>query len=259
MDVSRVLGMVHPFFEDRGDRYALVGGLTLLAYGAPRATFDVDLLTMAASREALVAFLEGRGFVTLSLTPGFSNHQHPEPALGRLDVIYVSGATADAVLSGSARRSIAPGVEAPVPRAEHLVAMKAQAFAKDATRYSDLADLQFLLSLPGLDLQEARGYFEWAGIGEYFDEAEPAMRALTFDLGLNEEDVRALRAARTARRALDRSAALKLMADASPIVDAAVRRRPLFSGAPFTLPSGDVASDQAAAGSASVRPPPEKR
>lgn len=169
MDVSRVLGMVRPFFEGRGEPYALAGGLALLAYGAARATFDVDLLAQARTRDALVAFLEGRAFVTLNLTPGFSNHQHPEAALGRLDVIYVSGATAEAVFSGCTTRSLAPGVEAPVPRAEHLVAMKAQAFAKDSTRYSDLADLQFLLSLPGLDLEEARGYFESAGIDAYFE------------------------------------------------------------------------------------------
>jgi len=36
-------GLVRPFFESRKEPYALVGGLALLAYGAPRATFDVDL------------------------------------------------------------------------------------------------------------------------------------------------------------------------------------------------------------------------
>jgi hypothetical protein len=169
MDVSRVLGIVRPFFESRREPFALAGGLALLAHGAPRATFDVDLLAQVGIRDALVAFLEQRGFATLSLTPGFSNHQHEDAALGRLDVIYVSGATAEAVFSGCATRSIAPGVEAPVPRPEHLVAMKVQAFAKDSTRYSDLADLQFLLSLPGLDLMEARSYFESAGIGAYFE------------------------------------------------------------------------------------------
>lgn len=62
------------------------------------------------------------------------------------------------------------------------------------------------------------------------------MRATPFDLGLREEDERALRAARlVSRLEVDREAALKLMADASPIVDAAVRRRPLLRGAPFTL------------------------
>ena len=84
-------------------------------------------------------------------------------------MIYVSGTTADAVFAGCSRKSIAAAVTAPVPRAEHLVAMKAQAFASDRTRYSDLADLQFLLALPGLDREESRGYFESAGLADYFD------------------------------------------------------------------------------------------
>jgi hypothetical protein len=83
--------------------------------------------------------------------------------------MYVSGTTADTVFAGCVQMAITAAVQAPVPRPEHLVAMKAQAFAKDSTRYSDLADLQFLLALPGLDLVEARGYFESAGLAEYFD------------------------------------------------------------------------------------------
>jgi hypothetical protein len=62
------------------------------------------------------------------------------------------------------------------------------------------------------------------------------MRAALFDLGLGAEDERAIREARRGRFVLDREAALKLMTDASPLVDAAVRRRPVLSGAPFTLP-----------------------
>jgi hypothetical protein len=57
-----------------------------------------------------------------------------------------------------------------------------------------------------------------------------------FDLGLSEEDERAMREARLGRFVVDREAALRLIADAGAIVDAAVRRRPLFWGAPFTLP-----------------------
>jgi hypothetical protein len=60
--------------------------------------------------------------------------------------------------------------------------------------------------------------------------------ARPFDLGLREEDVRALREARRARLVVDRESALRLIADASALVDAAVRRRPLPSGPPFTLP-----------------------
>jgi hypothetical protein len=86
-----------------------------------------------------------------------------------VDVIYVSGATADAVFAGCSLKSIGPTLEAPVPRAEHLVAMKTQAFAKDQSRYSDLADLQYLLKLAGLDLAETRGYFEAAGLQDYYE------------------------------------------------------------------------------------------
>jgi hypothetical protein len=62
------------------------------------------------------------------------------------------------------------------------------------------------------------------------------MTARRFDLGLTEEDERALREARRRRPEIDRELALKLIAEWGPLVDAAVRRRPLLRGAPFTLP-----------------------
>jgi len=62
------------------------------------------------------------------------------------------------------------------------------------------------------------------------------MSVESFDLGLTDEDRRAMREARFAPFAVDREAALRLILDAGPLVDAAVRRRPLFSGAPFVLP-----------------------
>jgi len=173
MDVARVLEIVRPFFEARREPYALVGGLALLAYGAPRATFDVDLLALRSTRDELVRFLEAKGFVTLSVQPGFSSHQHGDAALGRVDLIYVSGSTADAVFAGCARKAIGAALDVPVPRPEHLVAMKVQAFAKDQTRYSDLADLQYLLALPGLDRDEVRGYFEAAGLADYLERLRP--------------------------------------------------------------------------------------
>ncbi len=57
-----------------------------------------------------------------------------------------------------------------------------------------------------------------------------------FELGLSEEDLRSMREARRARPLLDLEAALRWIADATPLVDAAVRRRPLLSGEPFRLP-----------------------
>ena len=58
----------------------------------------------------------------------------------------------------------------------------------------------------------------------------------SFDLGLTADDEAALREARRRPLVVDRDAVLRLLAEASRRVDAAVRRRPVFLGAPFTLP-----------------------
>jgi hypothetical protein len=62
------------------------------------------------------------------------------------------------------------------------------------------------------------------------------MSAGLFDLGLGADDEAALREARRRPLVVDRDAVLRLIAEASGRVDAAVRRRPVFEGAPFTLP-----------------------
>jgi hypothetical protein len=62
------------------------------------------------------------------------------------------------------------------------------------------------------------------------------MSAPLFDLGLTANDEAALREARHRPLVVDRDAALRLIAEASARVDAAVRQRPVLQGAPFTLP-----------------------
>jgi hypothetical protein len=62
------------------------------------------------------------------------------------------------------------------------------------------------------------------------------MKPAPFDLGLCAADLDALREASRSGFPLDREAAFRLVAQASARVDAAVRRRALFSGAPFELP-----------------------
>ena len=54
--------------------------------------------------------------------------------------------------------------------------MKVQAIRNDpARRFKDLADIQFLLGLPGVDEAEIRGYFESQGLLKEFDELKRAM------------------------------------------------------------------------------------
>jgi hypothetical protein len=150
--------------------HAVVGALGLHAYGHSRATFDLDVVTIRAAQASLVTSLEELGYETLHVSPGYSNHQHPDPDWGGLDVIYVDDETAGLLFPRCSRRLRLGRREAPVPRAEHLVAMKVRAMRNDPSRLvQDLADVQHLLRLPETDRAEVRGYFEKAGMLDWYD------------------------------------------------------------------------------------------
>jgi hypothetical protein len=119
-----------------------------------------------------VAFLESVGYETLHRSAGYSNHVHPLADLGRVDFIYVSGETARLLLSAGTTLRLGEH-RVPVPRAEHLAAMKVHAMKNDPSRtLQEMADIQFLLRLPGVDIEEIRGYFERSGLLERYHEIE---------------------------------------------------------------------------------------
>jgi len=125
---------------------------------------------VSAAQAPLVASLEALGYETLYVSAGYSNHQHPDADWGGVDVIYLDEETASRFFPGCSRRLRLGGREAPVPRAEHLVAMKVQAMRNDPTRLvQDLADVQQLMRLAGTDRAEVRGYFERAGMLEWYE------------------------------------------------------------------------------------------
>ena len=171
MDFAQVLETLTGFFEREGIRYAVVGAFGLQAYGLGRATIDVDLAVDAEAQRRVLAFLESLGYETLHVSTGYSNHLHPMPAMGRVDLVYVSGDTGR-LLFGQCVPALELGERRlPVPRPEHLAAMKVQAMKNDPGRtLQDMADIQFLLRLPGVDEDEIRGYFERAGLLERYRE-----------------------------------------------------------------------------------------
>lgn len=170
MDFQRALAAVGGFLEREGAPYAVVGGLALAAFGIARPTFDLDLVTSGAIQPRLLTFLSSLGYETLHASAGYSNHAHTQKLLPRLDVVYVRGETEEKLFAQVEVKTVLPGFSAPVPRPEHLAAMKVQAIKNDPERrLQDLADIQSLLRLPGVDRAEVRGYFERHGLGEDFD------------------------------------------------------------------------------------------
>ena len=155
MDFGAVLRMVSAFLDSKGYRFALIGGVALAAYGLARTTLDLDLLVESRGQEDLIAFLEANGFATLHRSTGYSNHLHPDPARGRLDCVYIGGSTGEEVFAACRIARAPGGLELPLPKPEHLAALKVVAMKNDPGRaFQEMADIRFLLQLPQVDRLE---------------------------------------------------------------------------------------------------------
>lgn len=176
MDFATELDEVRTFVADRGFRLAVIGGVALAAYGHPRLTLDLDVVTESAAQDALVARMEEAGFVTLHRSTGYSNHRHPDPRRGRVDVMYVRDDTAERVFESARVLSGPAGRPILVPKPEHLIAMKVRAMLDAPERmWQDLVDIGFLLRIDGVNIEEARGYFVRAGLEEKWHELARAL------------------------------------------------------------------------------------
>ncbi|MBX5483714.1 MAG: nucleotidyl transferase AbiEii/AbiGii toxin family protein [Myxococcaceae bacterium] len=171
MDVVRLIQLVRTHLSASGQPFALAGAFALNAYGLGRETHDLDLIVPREAQAALIARLEELAFKTLHASEGYSNHLHADGS--RLDFIYVDRETGDKLFSAARFVPFIDGEPVRVPRPEHLIALKVHAIKNDPSRrYQDLADIAFLLRLPGIDAQEARGYFARAGLREDWDELQ---------------------------------------------------------------------------------------
>ena len=170
MQFDEVLRTFAEFFESAGFRYAVAGGLAIHAWGRSRTTHDIDFVVDGAVQAGVLAFSESIGYRTLHVSSGYSNHEHPDESFGRVDFMYVYGTTADRVFAEASQRLVAGEAEAPVPKPEHLIAMKVQAIKNAPKRVSvDVPDIEFLLTLPDIDRKAVRDYFDRAGLLRIYD------------------------------------------------------------------------------------------
>ncbi|MFL5362631.1 MAG: hypothetical protein ACJ78U_16845, partial [Myxococcales bacterium] len=170
---ARVLAEIGRFLDAQHARYGLAGAFALQAHGLQRATSDLDLIVEARAQPALLAHLDSLGYERLHVSEGYSNHLHPDPAWGRIDFIYLDDRTSELIFAEASATRVLPGVEMLAPSAEHIAAMKVHAMKNDRSRtLKEMADIQFLLQLPGVDQAQIRRYFDEAGLSERFDEIE---------------------------------------------------------------------------------------
>ena len=169
MELERVLKAIGGWLDSRGWPHAVAGAVAMAAHGVARATLDLDLVVHSEAQKALVEMMEELGYETLYRSEGYSNHLHPDPEMGRVDFIYIDGATATKVFGA---RTQIRGLWA--PKVEHLIAMKVHAIRNNpGRRLRDLADIQALAGLEGVDEQEVRLLFEKAGMLQDWNELFP--------------------------------------------------------------------------------------
>ncbi|MEO7418949.1 MAG: hypothetical protein ABI163_17950 [Thermoanaerobaculia bacterium] len=174
MDFATVLGVVSGFLEEKGFRYAVIGGVALISYGLPRTTLDLDFIVESSTQDDLIGFLESRGYKTLHRSSGYSNHVHPDLLLwGSLDFVYIRGETAQELFAACRNTTGPGGLRMLVPKPEHLAALKVTAMKNNPARtFQDMADVRFLLNLPGVDSIQIRDYFDRQGMRDRFDDLE---------------------------------------------------------------------------------------
>ena len=171
MKFKKTFQLLIDFFERERIDYALIGAFALKAYGYTRATQDVDFIARQKDQKKIIANLESLGFETFYSSTGYSNHLHPLSGLGRIDFVYVKGDTAESIFKEAVRILLFDNLTVPVVRPEHIVALKVFAMKNDPDRaLREMADIKELLSLPEINLQEVREYFEKYGQMErYYD------------------------------------------------------------------------------------------
>lgn len=176
MNFGRVLQTLSRFLDQHEIPFAVIGGIGLAAYGISRLTIDLDLVTDRSRQNEIISHLESLGYETINRSDGYSNHQHPESAMGGIDVVYIRGETLRAVFA-QAQRLQGPGeLEILVPSPEHLAAMKVVAMKNDPERaLQDLADIRSLMTLPDVDREAIRSQFEKHDLMDRFHDLEKSL------------------------------------------------------------------------------------
>lgn len=163
MDFKTVFFKLLTAFNEQQVRHALIGGMALGAWGAPRGTVDIDFLVHHEDMGKVDAVMKGLGYECRVSTQNVSQYVSPLQVFGEVDFLHALRAHSLGMLRRAGARKIFDGlVSVKVLEVEDLIGMKVQAMANNKDRaVSDLADIEALLAVHGHTA-------DWSLIGEYF-------------------------------------------------------------------------------------------
>jgi hypothetical protein len=132
--------------------FLVIGGHAINAYCEPRATVDVDFLVSRDAQSRWRELLEDEGFKLIQDGKTFLQFAPPYGVEWRLDLMLVNPQTFGK-LAAAARSVQVLGIDALIPRQEHLIALKLHALKHGhEERYEkDFGDVLALFRNTGLD------------------------------------------------------------------------------------------------------------
>lgn len=172
-----VLQEISDTLQELQQPWALIGGLAVSAQtGVPRFTQDVDLAVSVEddpAAEALVFRLVQRGYlVKVALEQNVTQRMAtvrllpPDDRMGVLvDLLFASAGFENEVVASAEIVELAPGLDVPVARAGHLIAMKLLSVSDARPRdqddlhklLQDISDEELALTREAIRLMEERG------------------------------------------------------------------------------------------------------
>lgn len=184
--------------DELGRGWALIGGLAVSARAEPRTTRDVDLAVVVTNdedAEQLIFALQSSGYRVLSVVEQKATKRlstaRLAPAFGNvravlLDLLFASSGIEKEIVDQAESLEIFPGLEVPVARIGHLLALKVLA-RDDRHRPQDWDDIRALLveasekdideARTALRLIEARGFHRDKHLVEAFEEVRADFQA----------------------------------------------------------------------------------
>ena len=163
MNFGVVLERILEGVENGGIRCALIGGFTLGALGAPRATVDLDFLVRRYDLDALRRLMESLGYRLWFSTEDVSQYTHPDQVWGSVDFLHAFRTISLAMLERAVERPVLGGRRrVRVLQPEDVIGLKVQALVNDPDRRAkETADIEALLEVHG-------AVADWSRLEEYF-------------------------------------------------------------------------------------------
>ena len=144
--LNKILRIVCRRFDENRVPVAVIGAMALTAYGMPRFTADIDLLTHDKHRVDALRILKELGYNCFQEADSFAQFDSEMGVYGKIDLLFVATPEGERILE---RRTIAPDFmmgDYPVVQPDDYIILKLMAIANNPDRaLGDAADILTVL------------------------------------------------------------------------------------------------------------------